>query len=62
MQNNNQYSYNLNASSYVPKNKGQYNQQYNNNVTKSKLTLLPYFKSPFQFSLLNFVILILLDS
>ncbi len=30
--NNNNYTYNLNASSYIPKNKGQYNQQYNNNV------------------------------
>lgn len=29
---NNQYSYNLNANSYVPKNKDINNQQYNNNV------------------------------
>ena len=37
--NNNHYSYNINASSYVPKNLVQNNQQYQNNVIIKKNSL-----------------------
>lgn len=40
--NNNHYSFNLNATSYVPKNKAQYNQQQDNNVS-SKIHKYNYF-------------------